>query len=459
MSNNIIRPMFRSFEIRLKPISAQRDAMEHILADSCETYNAALQERRDAWKLCRKSVTYYDQQVQLSELRKDARYCVVASDIQREPLRRVDRAFKAFFRRVKAGQKPGYPRFKSSEKYNSFSWDDPRLHGSYLHIPKLGHIRCKLNHALIGKLKIVTVIRRGDKWIARIVCDIGPSPEKKMISHAIGIDLGLTSLLTLSDGTEIENPRWTKQHEDRIAKASRVLALKQRGSKNRCKAKEVLRRAHQRAADARRNYLHHVSKWLVSKYDLIAHEDLKIKEMSESRFGKSIMDAAWSILLFQMRYKAESAGVHVIAVNPRGTTQSCSGCGEIVPKKIWQRTHDCPKCGLKLGRDHNAGLNVLSRGIRDAGFFPSQCTYRLYKSTNSGTLDDVNTLKPKKLLSRQGRMYRERRKNGLCPACGKPAIAGSAQCEKHQKKERKRKRLTEGCKPRKENGRGRPPHS
>jgi putative transposase len=365
--------MLRTFELRLKPTASQRSALANILADSCETYNAALQERRDAWKLHRKSVGYYEQQKQLTELRKDPQYSSIAVDIQREPLRRVDRAFKAFFRRCKSGDKPGYPRFKPRDSYDSFAWHDPKLKPEGLQVPNLGCIRFKYSRMLEGKLKTSTVVRTGGKWAARITCDIGPAPEKKTVSSAIGIDVGLTALAALSDGSEIENPRWTKRHEDKIVAANQTLARKKRGSKNRIRAKEALRRVYQRAANCRKNYLHNVSKWIVSQYDLIAYESLKIGNMTKSNLAKSIMDAAWGILLFQIRYKAESAGAYAIAVNPWGTSQNCSGCGVRVPKELSDRRHDCPKCGLSLGRDHNAGRNILALGMSAAGFGPSEC--------------------------------------------------------------------------------------
>ena len=288
-------------------------------------------------------------------------------DIQREPLRRVERAFQGFFRRVKAGHKPGYPRFRARDRYTSFAWHSPRLEGDSLLVPNLGRVRFKASQELGGKAKMATVVRRSNKWFGRIVCDIGPAPEKRSVTTAVGIDLGLTSLAVLSDGTQVYNSRWTKQHEDRIAAANRALAHKQRRSKNRIRAREALRRAHERAANARKNYLHHVSKWLVANYDLIAHEKLGIQDMAQLGHAKSIMDAAWGILLFQLGYKAESAGVHLVAVNPRGTSQICSGCGEKVPKKLWQRTHDCPKCGLSLPRDLNAALNIKALGMSAAG--------------------------------------------------------------------------------------------
>ena len=360
--------MLRTFQFRLRPNSTQGAELERILADNCETANACIQERRDAWKLQRKSISYRDQQSELTELRKDPAFQWMACDIQRDPLRRVDRAFKAFYRRCKTpGQKPGFPRFRSRFRYDSFGFGLPVVRERSIKIPNVGDIRARGGRPIQGRAKLCTVKRDGKRWTASVVCDIGPAPEKVAVSRAVGIDVGLTTLATLSDGTEIQNPRWTRKHEVRIAAANRALARKKRGSHNRIKAREALRRAHQRAANARLNYIHHASKWLVSNYDLIAYEDLNIQGMSQGRLAKSIMDAAWGILLYQLRYKAESAGTHVIAVNPRGTSQRCSGCGETVKKTLWQRTHSCPHCGLELGRDANASRNILALGISVAG--------------------------------------------------------------------------------------------
>jgi putative transposase len=355
--------MLRTFQFRLRPNATQTVTLKRILADNCETYNACLQERIGAWKLQRKSISYRNQQDQITELRKDDQFNWVACDIQRDPLRRVDRAFKAFFKRCKTGAKPGFPRYRSRLRYDSFSFSLPVCRERSIKIPNVGDIRARGGRLIDGRAKLCTVKHEGKRWTASVVCDIGETPPKRVVSRATGIDVGLTTLATLSDGTEIENPRWTKHHEDNIAAKNRALATKKRGSKNRLKAKEALRRAHQAASNARLNYIHHVSKWLVANYDLIAHEDLKISNMAKSRLAKSIMDAAWGILIYQLGYKAESAGVHVVAVNPRGTSQRCSGCAEVVPKRLSQRIHSCPSCGLELSRDHNAARNVLKLGL------------------------------------------------------------------------------------------------
>ncbi len=388
--------MLRTFQFRLLPNAMQTAALEFILRDSAETYNAALQERRDAWKLERKSVTYRMQQDQITLLRQEPQFAVVAADIQRDPLRRIDRAFKDFFRRCKTGDKPGFPRFRSWRRYDSFTMGNPpKVRERSLRVPKVGDIRMRGGRSISGVVKVVRVKRCGKKWNVSVVCDIGPTPERCSISNPVGIDVGLTDLVVLSDGTKIDNPRWTRKHAARIAAASRKLALKQKRSNNRIRAREVLRRAHQRAADARSNYLHHVSKRLVANYDLIAYEDLKIRNMARSASGtvenpgtnvaqksglnKSILDAAWGILLFQLVYKAESAGKWAVPVNPRGTSQKCSGCGKLVPKQLSERMHSCPHCGLVIGRDHNAAINIehlalTGLGMSLAGRTPSECT-------------------------------------------------------------------------------------
>jgi putative transposase len=366
--------MLISYRIRLRLNATQRADLERLRVLSCDLYNAALQERRDAWRLNRKNISCFEQYRELTELRQgDPEYAAVSAEIMREPLRRVNRAFEGFFRRCKAGQKPGFPRFRSRDRYSSIAWPTVRINGDRLLIPSGGSVRFKTSRPILGEPKTATLIRKSEKkWIAQIVCDIGPAPAKVAVSIAVGIDVGLSALATLSDGTIIENPRWTKRHEERIAGAHQLLSRKVRGSKNRQRARATLRCAYQRASDARDNYLHHVSKWLVNQYDLIAYEKLQINNMVRGNLAKSIMDAAWGKLLFQVSYKAESAGRYAIAVNPMGTSQRCSGCGETVKKTLADREHVCPHCGLTLGRDHNAAINILRLGESLAGIVPSE---------------------------------------------------------------------------------------
>jgi putative transposase len=355
----------RSYTVRLKTTERQDASLSQLLAQLCELYNMALQQRRDVWRSHRKSIGYYEQQKQLTELRGGvAEYAAFPALIQRDPLRRVQRAFDGFFRRSKSGETPGYPRFRSSERYDSFTVDGQsfRIEGRTVIVMKLGGFRLKTRCRIHGTPKELRVKRCGHKWSAQVVCDIGPAPEKIAVRNAVGIDLGLTALATLSDGFEIPNPRWTRREENRLAAANQSLARKRRCSKNRAKARERLRRVHQRIAGLRSSYLHGETRRLIDAYDLIAYEGLKIRRMAQSNLAKSIMDAAWGQLIRQLVYKAECAGKYAVAVNPYGTTQSCSGCGEKVPKKLWQRHHACPGCNLSLGRDHNAALNIKALG-------------------------------------------------------------------------------------------------
>lgn len=349
----------------------QRMMLLRILEDNCETYNAALQERKEAWKLERKSVNYYDQQAELTDLRRDTRFQWMACDIMRDPLTRLDKAMKAFFRRLKVGEKPGFPRFKAAHSYDSFSFCNKLLVLSKsIRIPKFGYIRMRGGMAVVGRAKLCTIKRDGKRWTASIVCDIGPAPEKCVVSNPIGVDVGLKSFLTLSDGRSIDNPRFAKKAQDKIANKQRALELKQRGSGNRIKAIEALRRAYQSALNTRSNFIHHVSKWLVSNFDLIAFEKLNIKGMVEQKkYSKSIMDAAWGILDYQLIYKAEYAGKWAIPVDPRRTSIICSRCGEDVRKTLRDRQHVCA-CGENLDRDENAAKNILGLGMRLASGTP-----------------------------------------------------------------------------------------
>jgi putative transposase len=373
--------MYRSYSLRLRPTKRQQRALEGILALSCDLYNASLAERRDAWNIRREHINYNHQQRELTEIRQDdPDVRAVAADIAREPLRRVDRAFKAFFRRCKAGEKPGYPRFRAKARYDSFTFCNVvRVTTDRLMVPNLGGLRFKTSRTLNGVPKTATVKRQGSRWVARIICDVGPAPEKRMVSVAVGMDVGLTNFVTLSDGTVINNPRWTRQHAERITVANQALALTEKGSNNRKRAVLVLNRAHRRAANARRNFTHHVSKWLVANFDLIAYENLNIKGMVRSNLAKSILDAAWGELIWQTSYKAESAGGWAVSVNPRGTTIDCSDCGEPVHKGLGDRVHRCPQCGLVLCRDHNAAINILNRGL---GMSPARTTFQnLYRES------------------------------------------------------------------------------
>lgn len=361
------RRMIRTYTMRLKVTRRQDETLQRLLVQLCELYNMALQQRRDVWKSHRLAMSLNAQYRQLTELRHGLdEYAEFPVDVQRDALLRVDRTFKHFFRRFKRGERTGYPRFFSYSRYDSFNVPKGAfsLNSGGVRVAKLGVFRAKTRCKLRGTPLELRVKRCGNSWTAQVVADIGAAPDKvTLVDRSVGIDLGLTSLAVLSDGQEISNPRWARQADDKLAGANRALERKEKGSNNRCKALAALRKVYKAISGRRRAYLHAVSKYLLEEYDLVAYEDLKIRNlMRSSSLSRSIMDAAWGELIHQLKYKAEWAGKYAVAVDPRGTTQRCSGCGEKVPKNLGDRWHNCHNCGLSLNRDHNAALNILALG-------------------------------------------------------------------------------------------------
>ncbi|HEX8844671.1 MAG TPA: transposase [Pyrinomonadaceae bacterium] len=349
----------RTFKYRLYHSRAQTTRLNNTLALCCELYNAGLQERRDAYRLERKSVRYVEQSNQLPEI-KQARPELneIHSQVLQDVLRRLDKAFQAFFRRVKErGIKAGFPRFKSRRRYTSFTYAQSgfALRDGKLRLSKIGDVRIKLHRPIEGKIKTLTITRSATgKWYAcfSVECIPEPLPQNE---RAVGIDVGLTAFATLSTGEQIDNPRFFRTDEKALAKAQQK------------EKRKAARRIHERIKFRRNNFAHQLSRTLVSRFGVIAFEDLNIKGMVKNHcLSKSIQDAAWHQLIQYATYKAADAGRCVRRVDPRGTSQSCSACGAMVVKDLSQRLHAC-SCGLVLDRDHNAAINILALGLQSDG--------------------------------------------------------------------------------------------
>jgi putative transposase len=356
--------VIRAFRYPLHPTKAQSRVLDDWLRLCRFLYNGALQHRRDAWRMAKKSITRYDQTRELTEIRRaDPEYGAVPVEVLRSALVRLERAFQAFFRRVKAGQKSGYPRFQGRDRYDSFSFPfaASTIEGNRVWIPKMGWVKFNLYRPLKGKPLQVVIKRKARGWDVCIAVELGEAPEKVAIRTDVGIDLGLSSFATLSDGTKVENPRFFKRVQERLALHQRSLAKKKKGSKSRQRAKLLVARAHEHAHNQRQDFQRKLAASLFSRFDLIAHEDLKISRMVHGNLSKSIHDAGWAGFIRALASKAEYAGKWLVPVNPNYTTQACSGCGTIVPKGLSSRVHSCV-CGLVLDRDHNAALNVLALG-------------------------------------------------------------------------------------------------
>jgi putative transposase len=389
----------KAYKFRLYPTKKQVGTLEWTLRRCKELYNAALQERRDAYQMCGVSVFYTTQAAQLPEIKQvREEYQEIHSQVQQDALKRLDKAFDAFFRRVENGQNPGYPRFKSGDRYHSLTYPQGgyEILGNRLHLSKIGHIKIKLHREIKGKIKTCTIKREGEQWFAVMTTEseFDPSLTFHPSEEAVGIDLGVKSFAVLSTGEEIANPGFFRRAEAQIQEAHRKIHRRKKGSHRRHRAKKELGRRYRKVRNARRDFLHKQSRKLVSQYGTLVFEDLQIENMTaapapkpdeqgkyvpngaaaKGGLNKSILDAGWGAFVTMCRHKAEEAGGTVVKVAPHGTSQACSGCGCIVEKDLSVRWHSCPHCGTELDRDHNAAKNILhgyqSQHLNGAGSVP-----------------------------------------------------------------------------------------
>ncbi|MBX7218539.1 MAG: transposase [Blastocatellia bacterium] len=360
----------RAFKYKLKP-SARIEAMLWQWLRVCrELYNSGLHERREAWRLQRISLNYVTQAAELPEV-KAGRDDVarVNAQVLQDVLRRLEKAFAGFFRRVKAGETPGFPRFQGANRYDSFTFPQAkgafRLEGRFLHLSKIGKVKLHLSRPLAGIPKTCTLKREADGWYAVITCETAPKPALPETGQAVGIDLGLESFARLDDDRAIENPRFLKTAERRLKTAQRAVSRKRRGSRNRRKAVRLLARHHQRIERQRRDFFFKTANALVAQYDRIAVEDLNIKGMVKNHhLAKAIHDAAWHSFILILSEKAAWAGRKLVKVNARFSSSDCSQCGHRVRKSLSEREHRCIACGFVAQRDTNAALEIKARGLR-----------------------------------------------------------------------------------------------
>lgn len=357
--------MQKAFKYRLYPTEEQARVLDTHFYLCRKLYNAALEERI-TWHKNGAKISYTIQAKELPELKANlTEYQGVHSQVLQDVLRRVDKAYKNFFRRCKEKKsKAGFPRFKGRNRFKSITYPQSgfSIEGRNLKLMKFGKIRLVYHRPIEGKIKALTIKRDsvGDWW-ATFSCELPDVPTKEP-KTAIGVDVGLEKLVTLSTGESIEPPKFLRKSERDIEVLSRKLSRTEKRSKRREKARIKLARAHRRIENQRNDFLHKLSRGLIENTDLIAFEDLSIQNMQKNHcLSKSIADASWGKLIKMTRYKAESAGGAVVLVDPRGTSILCSRCGAAVPKRLDQRLHVCQDCGFELDRDWNAALNILKR--------------------------------------------------------------------------------------------------
>ena len=358
----------KTFKYKLKPTPEQERELEHVLMYCRRLYNTALEQRITAWQRCHVSVSRYEQEAELKAIRAVfPEYSAIHSHVLQDVLARLEKTYQAFFRRMKAGEKAGFPRFQGRTRYHSFTYKEfgngASLDHGFLVLSKIGRIGIRWSRSLEGTPKTVTISRAADGWYVCFSCaevSVQPLPPT---GQETGIDLGIEAFAPLSDGTRIFSPGCYCKAERALKTAQRRVSRRKRGSNRRKKAVKLLAKAHLKVKRQRTDFHHKEALALVQTNDAIYHEDLQVRTMVKNHhLAKSISDAGWAAFLSILSYKAACAGRSVIAVNPAFTSQTCSGCGVLVQKGLSVRWHSCPDCGTSLHRDHNAAKNIERAG-------------------------------------------------------------------------------------------------
>jgi putative transposase len=369
--------MRKAFKYRIYLTNGQRRILEQQLEVCRSVYNQTLAERKRAYQERGESLRLYDTQALLPGWKVERpQLKLVHSQVLQNVQVRVDLAFKAFFRRIREGaQDAGFPRFKGVGRYDSITYpqyeNGVRLDGDRLIISKIGAVHVVLHRPLIGQPKTVTLSRsRSGKWYACFSVETEPTFLPKSPA-AVGVDVGLFSFATLSNGEKIANPRFFRQDEKALAKAQRKLSKETKGTPARAYRRKAVARVHERIAFRRTDFAHQESRKLVNRFGFIAVENLNIDGMLKNHhLAKSIADAAWYQFAAVLMSKAEDAGRQAVRVNPRYTSKRCSRCGMLSEKDLSIRVHQCPVCSLVMDRDENAAINILALGLQGVGETP-----------------------------------------------------------------------------------------
>src|SRR5581483_888380 len=377
-----------TYEYRLYPRPAERRALEALLEQGREVYNAALTQCKVVYETTGQHQSALSQWPYFRDWRNAFPDLILNASSLQHILRRLDKAYAAFFRRIKAGETPGHPRFKGETRFNSIEYTygdgvkleyDEVFDRFVLRVQNVGNIKVKLNRFVPhdATIKQVVIKRKASGWYVYLQLDCpDPLPVEPNGLPAVGADMGLLRLLTLSDGTLIDNPRWLRDALDELRRAQRRLARALKGSQNRKDKRQIVARLHEHVANVRRDFWHKLTHWLVHHYGLIVLEDLSLDFMlRNAHLALSAHDAGLGLFRQLLDYKAESAGSHVTTVNAAYTSQVCSGCGLIVEKDLSVRVHRCPECQLELDRDLNAARNILK-----LAFSPPGCLTATFRS-------------------------------------------------------------------------------
>jgi putative transposase len=385
--------MRRAYVFRLRPTARQHIALAACVDAHRELYNAALQERRDAWSHSKTRINYGDQSAQLTDIRAARPDVAVWSfSSQQATLRRLNKSFAAFFRRVRAGQKAGYPRFKGKARFDSVEWPKDGDGARWLpearrvYLQGIGQVKVNVHREVRGRVKTIQIKRQGRRWMLVLSCDDVSTNPLPATGRQAGIDVGIASFATTSDAQHIDNPRWSRAAADKLSAAQQQLASAKRRSRNRERKRETVASRHRKVANQRKDFHHKQARTLVGGYDLLVVEDLQIANMvrrakpkpdpdnpgqylangarAKSRLSRSISDAGWGQFVSILRAKAEDAGRTLIEVDPRHTSDGCEICGHAAPEnRLTQAAFKCRRCGHAAQADEHAARNLLRAGL------------------------------------------------------------------------------------------------
>lgn len=370
--------MHKTYRYRLFTNASQERELGSTLESHRRLYNAALDGRQLCWETAGVGWNYYDQSRWFTAQRKlNPYFANLNASSAQQTLMNLDKAYKAFFDRCKRGEKPGHPRFKSRDRFESFAYamtghgGGCKIINGKLRLQNIGTIRVRWHRPVPDDavIKQATIKRYAGKWYVCFAVELPDVTPVAVPPASVGIDLGITSFVTTSYGESLGDSKILRRHLSELRRRQRALSRCQRGSSRRCKVKSRVTRLHAAVANARRDMHHKVAHQLVTRYGFIAAENLNVLGMLKNRrLSRSIADAGWGQFVSILTHKAEGAGVQVELVDPRNTSQKCSQCGQMVRKSLAVRVHRC-LCGCVLDRDVNAARNVLAR----TGAKSSQC--------------------------------------------------------------------------------------
>lgn len=357
--------MLRTYRYRLYPNKEQQEALDEILWVACWLYNRALDYRRKRWNESRRSVTYCEQAGMWRDWRNepgDNDLLLLNMSAGQQVLRRLDSNYKQFLK-----GKRGFPRFKKASRINSVNYkpgDGASIKNNRLYVQNVGQIKVRWHRELPdGKVKNIVVLRKPSGWYVLLQVEILQPRVEKSPKPPVGVDMGITHALALSDGVVFDSPKYLQASLKKLRVFQRSVTRKKKGGKNRRKAVQKVARLHEHIANQRSDWWHKTTRQLVDTYGAVVLEDLSLKFMLQNgNLSRSAHDVGLGMFRILLDYKAVEAGVEIVLVNPRNTSQACSGCGNIVLKDLSVRVHHCPDCGLTLERDVNAALNVLRLG-------------------------------------------------------------------------------------------------